>query len=162
MSEVKIRGWINLESESLWEHKPRTIDTVAVVLKSDCDAAQVELAALREELAKVNREKNDVAHRANETAERLNSMTISKATMQNKLKQKLASTQQSLAAAEQRNADRLKLIAGLVEYADNLLSDVNNAWSYAGSTGNPEARKDDDYAAAVALIAKPTESGASE
>jgi hypothetical protein len=53
--------------------------------------------ALREELAKVSREKNDVAYRANETFERLNSMTISKATMQNKLKQRLT-------AAEQRNA----------------------------------------------------------
>ena len=72
---------------------------------TDYDAAQSELAALWEDLSKVNREKNDVAYRANETAERLNSMTISKATMQNKLKQKLASTQQRLTAAEQRNAE---------------------------------------------------------
>lgn len=69
------------------------------------NTAQFELSVLREELAKVNREKNDVAYRANETAERLNSMTISKATMQNKLKQKLISTQQRLTAAEQRNVE---------------------------------------------------------
>lgn len=42
------------------------------------------------------------------------------------------SLQQRLNVAEQRNADNLKLISGLVEYADNLLADVNNAWSYAG------------------------------
>jgi chromosome segregation ATPase len=58
-----------------------------VVQLEDWNAAQSELAALREELAKVNREKNDVAYRANETFERLNSMTISKAAMRNKLKQ---------------------------------------------------------------------------
>lgn len=69
--------------------------------------------------------------------------------------------QQRLTAAEQRDADNLKLICGLVEYADNLLVDVNNAWSYAGSTGAPEIHKDEDYAAALTLIAaiKPDEEG---
>ena len=62
------------------------------------------------------------------------------------------SLQQRLNVAEQRNADNLKLISGLVEYADNLLADVNNAWSYAGSTGEPETHKDEDYAAALNLL----------
>lgn len=41
MSEVKIRGWINMESESLWEHKPRTLDTVSLVLKFDFDTERL-------------------------------------------------------------------------------------------------------------------------
>jgi hypothetical protein len=51
-----------------------------------------------------------------------------------------------------RLAERDALLRGLVEYADGLLSDVNNAWAYAGSTGTPETHKDDDYARAVALL----------
>lgn len=99
--------------------------------------AQSELAALREDLANC-RESHE------------------------SMRSDLTATEQRLADAERRNADQLKLIAGLVEYADNLLTDANNAWSYAGNTGNPETHKDDDYAAAVGLLAKPTESGASE
>lgn len=94
------------------------------VRASDYDAAQSQLAALREELAQrdsFEKERDDL--------------------------------QQRLADAERRNEDQLKLIGGLVEYANNLLIDVNNAWSYAGSTGNPEVHKDQDYAEAVALIA---------
>lgn len=49
-------------------------------------------------------------------------------------------------------AERDALLRGLVEYADGLLSDVNNAWAYAGSTGAKEVHKDDDYAKAVALL----------
>lgn len=59
---------------------------------------------------------------------------------------------QRLTVSEQRAADNLKLISGLVEYADNLLADVNNAWIYAGSTGEPETHKDEDYAAALNLL----------
>ena len=64
----------------------------------------------------------------------------------------LDALQQRLTVAEQRAADNLKLISGLVEYADNLLADVNNAWIYAGSTGEPETHKDEDYAAALNLL----------
>lgn len=116
-------------------------------------AAQSELAALREELAIVSREKNDVAHRANETAERLNSMTISKVTMQNKLKQKLASTQQRLTAAEQRNAELVASIVALPDELKELSGCENTAGVYACI----------DYISNwVAEPAKPTESGASE
>lgn len=51
-----------------------------------------------------------------------------------------------------RLAERDALLRGLVEYADGLLSDMNIAWAYAGSTGTPETHKDDDYAKAVALL----------
>lgn len=61
--------------------------------------------------------------------------------------------ERKLTAVDHRISDHLKLIGGLIEYADNLLSDVNSAWQYAGSTGNPETHRDPDYVAAVAMIA---------
>lgn len=130
---------MRLERKALAEGWDRTADKL--------DAAQSELSALREELARVNREKNDVAYRGKETAERLNSMTISKATMRNKLKQRLT-------AAEQRIADLCGLLVrtlpvvrmvGLQDHlcdytmADNIQAEIE-------TTLNP----------------KPTESGASE
>lgn len=129
-------------------------------------AAQVELAALREELAI---SKHNIASFLETMAKVCDLLGIdtedakhAEGNPSDVFFSHATALSKRLAAAEQRNADHLKLIAGLVEYADNLLSDVNNAWSYAGITGNPETHKDDDYAAAVALIAKPTESGASE
>lgn len=105
----------------------------------DRDAAQSELAALREELDKVNREKNDVACRANATAEALNSMAISKATMRNKLKQRLTD-------AEQRNADTIDKL----ELAASMMDDDERGNRFA-----------EVCRIAIATL-KPTESGASE
>lgn len=143
MSEVKRYRFVDANGYPA----TRVLDNVngARYVAEQCfDAVQAQLAALREEL----------------TAEKTGAQGIYQ---QLEICQKQRDNlQQRLTAAEQRNAEQLKLIAGLVQYADNLLGDVNNAWSYAGSTGNPETHKDDDYAAAVALIAKPTESGASE
>lgn len=49
-----------------------------------------------------------------------------------------------------------ELLAGVCDYADDLLTDVNRAWSYCGSTGADEVHKDADYLAArAALQAKP-------
>ena len=99
-----LREQLNLTEESN-AGLSSTISADVIAYKKLCD----DLAALREELSIVNREKNDVAYRANETAEKLNSMAISKATMRNQLKQKLASTQQRLADAERRNSELLQL-----------------------------------------------------
>jgi hypothetical protein len=65
-----------------------------------------------------------------------------------------------LADLRARLVERDSLLRGLVEYADGLLSDVNNAWAYAGSTGTPETHKDDDYARAVALLSTSAEPSA--
>ena len=94
-----------------------------------CEAAERE-AALREELAALRESYEAMRDR----------------------KSSIVYLQQRLTVAEQRAADNLKLIIGLVEYADNLLADVNNAWIYAGSTGEPETHKDEDYAAALNLL----------
>lgn len=57
-------------------------------------------------------------------------------------------------------AEREALLRGLVEYADGLLSDVNDAWAYAGSTGTPESHKNEDYAKAVTLLSASAEPNA--
>jgi len=54
-------------------------------------------------------------------------------------------------------AERDALLRGLVEYADGLLSDVNDAWSYAGSTGAKLVHANEDYAKAVALLSTSAE-----
>jgi len=113
------------------------------------EETQSQLAALREELAKVASERDKLRNGLeSDMAEidRIQSVHDAKFVQCRKLRV-------SLADAERRNSVHLKMIAGLVEYADGLLADVNNAWRYAGSTGDPEVHEDQDYAEAVALIA---------
>jgi septal ring factor EnvC (AmiA/AmiB activator) len=133
--------------------------------RKTCESVRSELAALRDRNAQLcewqSKQADQVAALREELAE-VKSQSAEYGRAFNAQCRKTDSLSKSLTAAEQRNEDQLKIIAGLVEYANNLLANVNNAWSYAGSTGNPETHKDDDYAAAVALIAKPTKSGASE
>lgn len=55
-------------------------------------------------------------------------------------------------AQDQREDDLKGLVQALVEYADQLLLEVNGAWSYAGSTGAPQTHKDADYLRALELL----------
>lgn len=60
--------------------------------------------------------------------------------------------QQRLTVQDQREDDLKGLVRELVEYADQLLLQVNDAWSYAGSTGAPQTHKDADYLRALELL----------
>jgi hypothetical protein len=60
--------------------------------------------------------------------------------------------QQRLTVQDQREDDLKGLVRSLAEYADQLLRQVNEAWSYAGSTGAPESHKDADYLRALELL----------
>ncbi|WP_443696416.1 hypothetical protein [Pseudomonas sp.] len=46
-----------------------------------------------------------------------------------------------------------ELLAGVCEYANGLLTEVNDAWAYAGSTGEKQLHKDSDYLESKALLA---------
>lgn len=50
------------------------------------------------------------------------------------------------------------LLRGLTEYADELLAEVNIAWSYAGSTGENQTHKDASYSNAVAFLSATAQS----
>lgn len=97
MSEVTVIGWFDQDSKTLWEFKPKSIapNAVSVVLKSDYDAAQPELAALREELAN-----------AKEWSDRLDKRCVALATDKDTLIDRCK-------AAEQRNSDLCQLIREL-------------------------------------------------
>lgn len=121
----------------------KSVADVEALLSKQCEdieALQDREAALREELESIKAivDGYDSPEHAAQVADEMGHQCVT--------------LQQRLTVAEQRDADNPKLISGLVEYADNLLADVNNAWLYAGSTGEPEAHKDEDYAAAINLL----------
>lgn len=96
MSEVKILGWYDEESKTLWEFKLKSVapNAAPLVLKSEFDAAQSELAALREELGTMT--------------------AAAKA-----LRDEWRVDQQRLTAAEQRNAVLVKAATEFMEYAES-------------------------------------------
>lgn len=56
------------------------------------------------------------------------------------------------ANAEQERDTLRALLAGVCDYADGLLCEVNSAWAYGGSTGPNAVHEDADYLAARAAL----------